>query len=207
MAGEKRVYEYIRVRYIDTVMNAASREKEITALLKDIQPTVEMQNENDRKHLDRSISTDVAYVEKIYDASELKSAHARVMSEWDPFEHERNLAQLPKKNCKKVYYAEIICDARKRWIQKYPAWIQTEQARIRRDMEHRDSENNTATRSRIDEMLQSRFFNLIDNGIPLLNLYSQKKYDVSTTSGGGGNGNASATTPQVQTRRTLAWAL
>lgn len=45
MAGEKRVYEYIRVRYIDTVMNAASREKEITALLKDIQPTVEMQRE------------------------------------------------------------------------------------------------------------------------------------------------------------------
>ncbi len=74
-------------------------------------------------------------------------------------------------------------------------------------MEHRDSEKNTATRSRIDEMLQSRVFNLIDNGIPLLNLYSQKKYDVSTTSGRGGNGNASATASQVQSRRTLAWAL
>ena len=50
-------------------MHAASREKEITALLlKDIQPTIEMQKENDRKHLDRSISTDVTYVEKNYDA-------------------------------------------------------------------------------------------------------------------------------------------
>ena len=35
----------------------ATREKRITALSKDIQPVVEMQRENDRKHLERSIST------------------------------------------------------------------------------------------------------------------------------------------------------
>lgn len=49
-----------------------------------------------------------------------------------------------------------------------------------------------------------RFFNLIDDGNPLLNRYSQKKDDVSTTSGGGSNGNASATTTLVQSR-SMAW--
>jgi len=52
-------------------MNAASREKEINALLKDI-----MQRDNDSNHLDRSICNDVTFGEKNYDASELKSANA-----------------------------------------------------------------------------------------------------------------------------------
>jgi hypothetical protein len=43
-----------------------------------------------------------------------------------------------------------------------------------------DRVNSTTRRSRLDEMLLSRFFNLIGNTNPLLNLYSQKKNVVST---------------------------
>ena len=71
-----------------------------------------------------------------------------------------------------------------RQIQKDPALIiQTEQTQSTGT----DRLNNTAIRSRLDEMLLSRFFNLIGNALQLLNLYSQKKYDVSTSSGGGNN--------------------
>ena len=143
VAGEERMSEYIKAKFIDTSMTATDREKKITELLKNIQPTVQMQKENDKKHLERSVSTDVTYVEKNYDASELKSAHAYVVLEWDPFAMDgHKLATLPKQNRKKVHYADIICDARRRWIEKDPAWIQTEQTRIKSGMEYRDREAN-----------------------------------------------------------------
>ena len=202
--GEEKMNQYMKFKLIDTTGTASAREKEISKLLKAVQPTVEMQRENDKLELERSVSTDVTFVTKHYDASEIKAVHERVRSEWNPYDHgEHILAQLPKPNCKKVFYAEIICDARRKWIERDPSWIQTEQNNIRSMWAYRDNRNNNEIRKRLDNVMTHRFFHLVENNSSLLLQYSSKKYDVTATTNVGDSNNRNTT----QRRDSALWRL
>ena len=162
VVGEVRMNSYISIsfkqdRFQEDELNGTAKD---SMLLKQINPTVEIQLDNDKVNHDLAVSTTPNFVETKYTMKELKFVlNALKQREWNY----NDMGDFPNfaKN-KKEGFALEICDARKMIIANHPigVWEAKTNETIQSLIDAQDAESDDGIQNRLLNIGCSNFFHL-----------------------------------------------
>jgi hypothetical protein len=172
VTGERRMDSFIHINNVED--EPQDKEKRISACLKVIQSTSEAQTDNDKRDLDRCISTTDTYVMDSYSKNELVAVYGTIK--------EKLGDNAPKVNGKKnkIDYATAICTARKKFIEQDAQWEIEERRRVQEEIDRRDADQVASIERRMDAIKKHLFFYLLpDDHVLRLEAKYTEKIDVS----------------------------
>jgi hypothetical protein len=153
--GEYRMDSFITINHVED--EPEDKEKRIAACLKDIQPTLEKQDDNDKRDLERCISTTETFVTNSYSKNELVDVYEKqVKADWP----DNNVPKVkPPKN--KPDYVKTIVEARKTLIENDPRWEANTRDKLRQEIASRNAGQISSIQERMSEIKRHVFFTLL----------------------------------------------
>lgn len=126
---------------------------------KDIQPTLEKQHDNDKRDLERCVSTTVTFLVDSYSKNELVQVYNNVKEVWSDVSAD----PVPKVggNKNKEEYAKTICFARNFFIEKDQGWPLRTKQQLQEEMTRRDTDQISSIQERMTDIKRHLFFKLL----------------------------------------------
>ena len=127
---------------------------------KDIQPTLEKQHDNDKRDLERCVSTTVTFfLVDSYSKNELVQVYNNVKEVWSDVSAD----PVPKVggNKNKEEYAKTICFARNFFIEKDQGWPLRAKQQLQEEMTRRDTDQISSIQERMTDIKRHLFFKLL----------------------------------------------
>ncbi len=153
VCGEQRMDQFIHVNNVED--EPEDKEKRTAACLKDVQPTSEGQDNNDKRDLERCISTTRTFLMDSYSKNELVDVYKELKESWP----DDNIPKLKGKN--KPHYADAVLEARKLLIENDPQWESDTRNKLRQEIADRNASQIETINVRMKEIKEHIFFYLL----------------------------------------------
>ena len=160
LIGEDRMDQYIDLHLKGTTdLNDREREIKDSDLLRTIQPTVENQQSDDEKDVERSVSTTLSYVKDKYKLTELRVAYRALRDNWNSDEIQQD---FPTKSTaeNKDAYTMAICKAREILMCYDASWAANTKKAVEEENKARSASAHDTISERLDLVSNHLFIKL-----------------------------------------------